>query len=269
MSLRAILVGFFLAMVVALGGHFNDVYMSQTYMVGNFFPISVVGLLCVLVLVVNPILFRLSPRLKLRPAELAVIIALPLAACVVPGSGFLRTFTPSVALPSHYEKMQPSWQKNEVLSFVPENLIVRGGPGRGTDDEVVGAFLQGKGTAKHRIGLGDIPWAAWMPVVKRWVPLFLVLMTALIGLAVVFHRQWSTHEHLIYPIGEFVKLLTSGDETHPYPALIRKRVFWYGFIPVLVVHLVNGLQAWHPASIAIPHQWDITPLRELFPLLSG
>jgi hypothetical protein len=254
-------------MVVALGGHFNDVYMGQTYMVGNFLPISVIGLLTVLVMVVSPLLHRISPRYRLRPAELAVIVALPLAACVVPGSGFLRSFTPAMMLPIHYEKTQPSWQKNQVLSFVPEGLIVKVTDPK-DEEAVLGSFLQGKGTTTQHISLQDVPWNAWMPVLKRWVPFFLVFMIALIGLSVVFHRQWSTHEHLVYPVAEFVKLLTGGDDKHAYPAILRRRVFWYAFSPVLLLHLVNGFQAWRPSSIAIPHMVDITPIKELFPMLS-
>ncbi len=267
MSFRAILIGFVLAMVVALGGHFNDVYMGQTYMVGNFFPISVIGFLAVLVMVVGPLLHRIHPRFRFRPVELAVMVALPLAVCMVPGSGFLRTFTPAVILPSHYAKTQASWQKNEVLSFVPKGLIIKIEDAKAEED-VLGGFLQGKGTTTRHIGLSEVPWGAWMPVLKRWIPFVLVFMTALIGLAVVFHRQWSTHEHLVYPMAEFVKLLTGGDEKHAYPTVLRRRAFWYAFSPVMVLHMVNGFQAWRPSSLSIPHLVDITPLKELFPMLT-
>ncbi len=155
MSFRAILIGLLLALLVAVGGHFNDVYMQQTYMVGNFFPISVIGILILLVLVINPILFRIRPTWKLRFGELALIVALPLTACVVPGSGFLRTFTPVMALPHHYEQMDTSWQKNEVMSYVPEGLLA--GHEEVSEDDFLGSFLQGKGGVNHHIGLRDIP----------------------------------------------------------------------------------------------------------------
>jgi len=263
MSLRAVLIGFLLAMLVAVGGHFNDVYMHQTYMVGNFFPISVVGFLVILVLLINPLLYRLRPCRKLRAGELAVIIALPLAVCVVPGSGFLRTFTPLMVLPKHYEQMTPSWQKNEVLSYVPADLMTS--VTEENEEEVLGNFLQGKGSRDTHIGLGDIPWEAWRPALTAWIPLFLVLMFGLMGLSLVVHRQWTTHEHLVYPVAEFIQLLTGKGEGRAYPEALRDRMFYYGFLPVLVIHLVNGLHAWHPTSIAIPHSINLTPLKELFP----
>jgi len=267
MSLRAILMGFLFAMLVAMGGHFNDVYMQQTFMVGNFFPISVIGFLVVLVLIVSPLLYWIRPRWKLRVGELAVIVALPMAVCVVPGSGLLRTLTPVLAMPKHYEKMTPSWQKSEVLSYVPDNLLVRA-EDKSEEEDVLGGFLQGKGSADRHIGFRDIPWKAWMPALSAWIPLFLVLMVGFVGLSLVLHRQWTTHEHLVYPVAEFVQLLTGKDGGRAYPALLRDRLFWYGFVSVLVIHVVNGLHAWFPTFIEIPHRIDLIPLKELFPRLA-
>jgi len=264
MSIRAILIGFLFAMLVAMGGHFNDVYMQQTFMVGNFFPISVIGFLVVLVLVVSPLLYWIRPRWKLRVGELAVIVALPMAVCVVPGSGFLRTFTPLLIMPKHYEQMTPSWQRNEVISYVPDKLLVSG-----EEEDVMGGFLQGKGSVDSHIGFNDIPWQAWMPALKAWIPVSLVLMIGLVGLSLVLHRQWTTHEHLVYPVAEFVRQLTGKGEGRAYPAILQNRMFWYGFVPVLVIHIVNGLHAWRPTFIEIPHRIDLSPLKELFPKLAS
>lgn len=266
MSARSILIGFLFAMLVAMGGYFNDFYMQQTFMVGNFLPISVIGFLIFLVLVISPLLYWIRPRFKLRVGELAVIVALPMAVCVVPSSGFLRTFTPILTMPKHYEQMTPSWQKNKVLSYVPGNLMA---VGEEENEEVLGNFLQGKGTATQHIGLGDIPWKAWLPPLTAWVPLFLVLMLCLIGLSLVLHRQWTTHEHLVYPVAEFVHLLTSKGEGRPYPAAVCSRLFWVAFVPVLIVHITNGLHAWHPTFIEIPYRIDLQPLKELFPQLAA
>jgi len=267
MSVRAILIGLLLALFVALGGHFNDVYMRQTYMVGNFLPISVIGILVVIVLAVKPLLFRLKPRWRLRPGELAVIVALPLAVCVVPGSGFLRTFTPALVMPRTYEQQKPAWQQNKVLSYVPSGLLVR--PNETDEEAVIGRFLEGSGSEHRHIGLADVPWRAWLPALLRWLPLFLTVMIGLIGLSLVLHRQWTTHEHLVYPVAEFVRLLIGEDEQRAYPALLRTRLFWGGLGTILTVHVVNGLQAWFPTFIEIPHRIDITPFRELFPTLSS
>jgi len=262
MTFRALALGVLFALLLALGGHFNDHYMQQTYAVGNFLPISVIGLLLVLVLVVRPLSGLFFRRRAFSGAEVALIILLPLAVCVVPGSGFLRTFTYTLVMPEHYEKTQPSWQRNAVLSYVPTNLLVRTTPAN--QEKVLGGFLQGNETPQHHARLSDVPWRAWMPALLRWVPLFGILMLGLIGFSLVLHRQWTTHEHLIYPIAEFVKPFTR-DDGGAFPAAVANRVFWYGCLPILLVHVVNGLHAWFPSFIQIPHRIDLWSLREFFP----
>lgn len=264
MTLRSILIGILFAAVVAVGGHFNDVYMwGQTYMVGNLFPISVIGMLVVLVLVINPVLRRLKRSWVLSPAELAVMVALPFAVCVVPGSGFLRTFTPALAFPAHYERLTPSWEHNNVLSYAPPQLL----PGAGENTQrVTGNFLRGMRTeAREHIAFRDVPWDDWIVPLTRWIPLFLCIMLGLIGLSLILHRQWSQNEHLSYPIAEFVGELTGALPGSGGRSITGSRPFWYGFTAVFLLHLVNGINAWFPGFIQIPHHVDLTPLRELFP----
>jgi hypothetical protein len=169
-------------------------------------------------------------------------------------------------MPRHYEQMNSSWQKSKVLSYVPDRLLVE--VTKENEEDVLGGFLQGKGKGGRHIGLRGIPWKAWVPPLKIWLPVFFVMMLGLIGLSLVLHRQWTTHEHLVYPIAEFVQLLTGRGEGRALPAVPRDRLFWYGMAPVLVIHLVDGLRAWHPTFIEIPHRIDINPLRELFPTVA-
>jgi len=277
-TVRSVLIGFVLAMFIVLAGYFNDIYMKQTLLVSNHFPISVMGTLVLIALFVNPLLNRVNPRWRLRRAELAVIVALPLAVCVVPGLGFLRTFSQSLLLPHHYEKTIPSWQRNEVLSFVPDRLLVD--LDEHDSETVLGSYLEGMGTQDAHIGLGDIPWAAWRAPILTWIPLFLVLMFGLIGLSLVLHRQWTVHEHLVYPVAHFVHLLTggadrpaggrqTGQEPESHTSIVRNRLFLYGFAPILILHLVNGVHAWWPSFIQIPREMNITPLAEVFPGISS
>jgi len=270
MTWRAVLIGFIAAMLIAMGGYFNDIYMRQSAIVGNFLPISIVGGLLVFVLVVSPLLWLIRRRWRFSAAELAVMLALPFAVCVVPSAGFMRSFGPILALSPHYESLTPSWQKNEVLSFVPDGLLVRE---QKDSDELLGPYLAGKGTETQHIGLRDVPWHGWLPALSRWLPLFLALMFALIGLSLVVHRQWSTHEHLVYPVAEFIKLVTgngdAGGMDRAYPPIIRNRLFWGGLAPVLVVHIVNGIHQWFPRFIRIPHEINARPLQELFPTLAS
>ncbi|MCC7147090.1 MAG: hypothetical protein IT443_11650 [Phycisphaeraceae bacterium] len=115
MSLRAVIVGLLLGLAVSSVTYFNDSVIRQTMLIGNLFPVSVFGVVVVLLLVFNPLL----GAARFRAGEVAIVTALGLAACGWPGSGFFRTFTGTVALPAQLIRDQASWQGSKVMSYLP------------------------------------------------------------------------------------------------------------------------------------------------------
>ena len=119
MTARGIGLGLLLGLLISLLTYFNDWVIGQTQMIGNHLPISVFGGAVFLLLVVNPLLQRLGKGLALEASEVAMIVAIGLAACGWPGSNFYRGFATTTALPSHWLKTKTNWQANEVMSYVP------------------------------------------------------------------------------------------------------------------------------------------------------
>jgi hypothetical protein len=125
MTVRAVLLGLAGAAFVAATGYFNDQIMLLTPLVGNHMPIIVFGLLAFAVMVANPLLFQLHRRVPLRRGELATIVAIMLVACSIPGAGLMWTFIPSLGLPAEHNLHEPSWQRYDVLSYVPDTMLPR------------------------------------------------------------------------------------------------------------------------------------------------
>jgi hypothetical protein len=132
--------------------------MRLTYLVGNHMPISVFGLLLIVVLTANPLLHRLKASWALRPAELAVIVALMLVSCSIPGSGLMRQFTLVVSQPARITKQNQGFQKAEVMKYIPPQMIAGG---REYNDEVM-ALLSGKTLPKGTVDLSAVPWGHWI-----------------------------------------------------------------------------------------------------------
>lgn len=85
MTRRSVLLGLLGAALVCGASFLNDRVLRQTYLVGNNMPVSVYGTLILFLLFVNPLL----RKRHLSGGEMAVILALTLAACCLPGSGLL------------------------------------------------------------------------------------------------------------------------------------------------------------------------------------
>ncbi|MEX0653853.1 MAG: DUF6785 family protein [Phycisphaeraceae bacterium] len=119
MSIRALILGLLWGLLIAALTYFNGHVIRQTPLIGHHFPLAVFGVLTAGLLLLNPLLRRLGPGTPLRPAELALMLALALAACAWPGQGLLRTFVPALAMPSHMAQAEPSWQAAHVMSYIP------------------------------------------------------------------------------------------------------------------------------------------------------
>lgn len=258
MTLRSVILGLLGAGAVCAVTFFNDRVLRQTHFVGNNMPVSVYGSLILFVALVNP----WSRRLALTGRELAVILALTLAACCIPGSGLLRSFTSSLVMPHHYIKTEPGWREEGVLEMAPKKMLA---DVRGDENRALGGFVQGLGKSDRPLPFREVPWSAWWRTLLFWLPVILTLWAALAGLSVVVHRQWSRHEHLSYPIAAFTDALLP-ERGRALSGLFRERLFWIGALPVLALYLNNYACVWFPDHLVrVPTEFDFTSLADHFP----
>jgi hypothetical protein len=266
-TIRAILLGLLGAVVVCGFTYFNDAVMRQTYFVGNNMPIAVYGGLILFILVLNPLLQRL--RLALTGKELAVILALTLAACCVPSSGLMRTLTASLVMPHQLNQTVPGWKSQGVVEMLPEVMLVE--VTAENENQVLNGFTQGlaRPEGQLHIALTDVPWSAWWRTLLFWMPLILALWMGLIGLSVVLHRQWSDHEHLPYPLATFAHALLPA-QGQARGAVFGSRLFWLGAIGVAAIHLNNFAYVHFPDSlIHVQTALSFEPLLKLFPTIAA
>ena len=118
MTKRSLILGLAGVLFICGLSFFNDRVLRSTYMVGNHMPVSVYGLLIIFVLALNPLLKKLA----LTGREIAVILTLVLASCVVPGAGLLRSFTDSLIQPHRYKKTEPGWAQLSALEISPADV---------------------------------------------------------------------------------------------------------------------------------------------------
>jgi len=267
MSLRAVILGMVGAVAVAAVGYLNDSLLGLSPLVGSHLPVALFGLLVLFTVTVNPLLWRLRASWRLRPAELATIVALTLAACSIPGSGLMRYFTHALALPAHYAEGSVAWQNTEVLSrYTPPRML----PNDGRYDPVVtGGYLRGLTEPGQTLAPGDVPWGAWAKPLSLYLPLLALNAVAVIALSVIVHRQWSRHESLRYPVAEFASMVMDCRPGSAFGPIFRNRRFWIGLLLIFGVRLINGLNSWYPDAIDIPLLLDFGVVSGRYPQISN
>ncbi len=244
MSVRSIVLGLLGAISVCGASFFNDRILRQTFLVGNSMPVSVYGMLIVFVALINPWL----GKRRFTAGELTVIMAITLASCPVPGSGLLRTFTSSLIMPVRYQQTEASWRENKILDYIPERML----PDYKSNDAVLDGFSAGLGEGDKHASFSSIPWKEWRRPVVFWTPMIVLLWFAMIALSTVLHQQWSSHEHIPYPIAGFVDSLLPAKNSWG-STMFRTKLFWIGLGMVLCIHLNNYLCVWFPEQM-IPVQ---------------
>ncbi|MFA9477554.1 DUF6785 family protein [Phycisphaerales bacterium AB-hyl4] len=140
-------------------------------------------------------------------------------------------------------------------------MLLGAAPGHDVLDTVVAG-------ADAPLGISELPWSAWWPVIRVWGSIGLLLGLASLCLTLIVHPQWSRRELLPYPIARFVNELSERDGDAWLPRIASSRLFWFGMGAMVLVHGVNGLHAWFEAVPEIPLRLAFEPLSELFPTFS-
>ncbi len=257
MTLRAVLFGLSIALLISAATYFNDSVVRQSHLIGHFLPSGVVGPILIWALLINPLLARLRPAFALRGREVLIAAAIGMAACSYPGNGFYRWFANGQVMPAHLLNSRTHWKATGVMDYVPEGTgaVVQDAQ---WDQQLVDDFRVGLG---DDAGIADVPWSVWQPVLMRWGGLALLLGAASICLAVIVHPQWSHNEQLAYPVVRFFEQIAP-------PAGDRPRIdglFLWGFGITFTLHLINGLDAWGLGFDSIPTGFSMHALRDLVP----
>lgn len=119
LTFRALILGLCLGLFIAGFTYFNDQVVQNNFLIGNFLPMGVFGIVLLLLLLVNPLLVSLRPSWALKGREFAIITAIGLAACAWPGSNLFRATTGIIAMPNSLINFNSSWQANHLMSYVP------------------------------------------------------------------------------------------------------------------------------------------------------
>lgn len=132
------------------------------------------------------------------------------------------------------------------------------------DPFALDTLVQGRGK-NQQLSPRELPWRAWWPTIRLWWGVGLLLAIASLCLALIVHPQWSKRELLPYPIARFIEEASARSPLERLPEVAKNKLFWLGFISLVVLHLVNGVHAWVPDVPEIPRKFEFWSLSQIFP----
>lgn len=263
MTFRALALGFLAVFLLAFLSYFNDDVVRSGNMISSLMPVAGFGMLALFGLLIQPLLRLFGKGAALSGREVAVIFGLFLLAAGIPGWGLVQYLPPAIMCPHHDVRVRPGWAAENVLALAPERMLA---DLPADDSSALDGYITGLAVGERHISPRQVPWEVWKRPLAFWIPLVLSAVIALLGLAAVFHTQWTHHEQLPYPITTFAKALLPRDRG--MPDICRERLFWWGFGVVFAIELNNYLMRfWGQVLIPVRLHFDFTAFRDMFPVL--
>jgi hypothetical protein len=203
--------------------------------------IPAVAFLMALVLLIPPVR-RLSQKLALGRREVLVIYVFLTVSTSMAGCGIVRYFINTIPVLFYFENPE-----NDFASYqrhLPEWMVPH-------DREIIRQLYEGSET-------GAIPWGPWLVPIATWGLFFLAFWVLMMCVMVIFRRQWSEKEKLVYPLLHLPLEITEGlDSQRTLVSFFCNRIMWIGFTIAFLYNVSNILNAYNPQIMALGKFYDL------------
>jgi hypothetical protein len=231
---------------------YNDYVLWNTFLVGNSLPLAALTITFVVVLL-NGLVHARRPSLALSGGELGVMFAMMLIGGSIPGSALMRYLPGSLVYPvaeaGTNSELRRVLQTMNLPDWVYPVLQGDSFAERAADQTITG--FTGRWVDAER----PPPYLAWLRPLLTWGLFYLAFHGAILSLLTLVRRQWFENERLTFPIAQIqMALVEQPAAGRRLPPVMGSRGFWIAFVAVALLHTLNGLAKYYPASFP-----EITP----------
>ena len=251
----ALILSFAGCLFIWIATPYNNFILKTGFISDDYLPASVLALILLLVLVVNPLLKTLDRRWTLSFKQIALMMGVVFVAASISSHGLLRSLPYSLAKQVNDAS---EWKENAGYyekADLPPSLFP-GKLGYHEDTEVVRKFLV-------KLPKGEpIPWRPWIAPAVTWLLFFACVWMMCISLSGIMLPQWRQNERLTFPLTRILQsLIETPEDRHLLPPIFREKWFWIAALVVLFIHSLAGLNTYFPLSVpAFQTSWSLMPL---------
>jgi len=234
-TLRSVIIGVFLIPVACFWVSNSEMLTGVTEITSTALLIGAIFFLIVLIFL-NFLIQRLSPKLALTSSELMVIYVMVVIAMAINGIGMFGFLTPALLNPFWYATQENEWA--DFHSYIPSWFYPQ-------DGKAIREFYEGDSSFLRHINAWVAPFIVWTAFV-----MVLLFMTLCIG--AILRRRWMEQERLSFPIAMFpIEMTIRGGSIS---AFFKKRLLWIGFAIPATLQSINTLHFIYPS---LPYFWFI------------
>jgi hypothetical protein len=122
------------------------------------------------------------------------------------------------------------------------------------DSEAIRTMFEGSDT-------GAIPWGPWLTPLAGWLGFVMLVFITTLCLMTLFHRQWSEHERLRYPLLLLpLSVADAGGRHAEIRGLFRNPLTWIAITLVALHHALNVAHSYNPGIMALMDRYSLGKL---------
>jgi len=226
--LRAVLIGLAL---VPFNVYWIIIAEVRWYVILTLNPLFITPVFYLFVLVgVNLLLRRLTPRYAFTSAELVTIYILLVLSCTIATHDYIINLMSTMGWARWFATPENHWEPN-VFPHLPRWLLV-------WDRELLKGYFNGNSSLYQLAVL-----KMWLTPLAFWSVFIFAVGWIMLCLNVLLRRAWVDQTRLSFPIIRLPLALTEEDSPH---STLRSLALWLGFAFAVVLGTFNGLHEWIP-----------------------
>lgn len=233
----------FSELIASRGGSIDAILLGATHM-----PPAAIGVLIVL-LFANTLLGRISRRIKLNSAELAVIYFMMACAALLSSFGLAAELLPNLTGINYFANPQNQWAST-FFKHIPK-WMVPWDPSGPEHQWVSVRFYEGLRMGEH------VPWSNWIIPVIAWLIFAFMLFFLMACVTTLFRKQWVDNEKLAFPLVQLPMEMVNEDTSR---AFFSNKIMWLGFALPFLFYGLNGLHRSFPNIPEIPNMFPLNNL---------
>ncbi|MFW5487742.1 MAG: DUF6785 family protein [Desulfovibrio sp.] len=262
--LRAIALGVIGGLLICAATPFNNLYLRATLLGGGHFPLAPFFVITWLA-----ILIAIIARISKRPAflsglELLVSWILMVLVSGIPYTGLVRTFFTNLTAPVYFDTPGNRWA-SLIKPYLPSGLFP-------TSTAAVQQLYDGipGGVSMSTSELaGHIPWHAWVTPFIWWGAFIFLCYFCMLCLVNIFSRQWVENERVNFPLLALPMAMEESLDENKLGAFLTNRYLLIGMLIPVILHTINGLNAFFPQVPQFPTLFLAGKYFAKFGLFSG
>ncbi len=233
-SLRSVVLGAVMSVVVGLQGPYWTIYLQTSRMYADYHTGGAAFWLFMLIpffLLFNLAVGRGS-RLAWRAEELTVVTAMMFISGSIVSSGLIGHWLPSISAACYHATSGNQWRELVWDNLRPWMRPIDPDGG----NVAVTQFWEGLPPGE------PIPWGPWVRPLVAWGVLLLGLFACMTAIMAIMRKQWVDHEHLSFPIAQVPAELCAG-AVNPLreSSIFRSKAFWVGLGMAFLVASMGGV----------------------------